>query len=163
MRRTRVGAELADLESLYRDRFRAFAALAAAILGDASEGFDVVQDSFVTAVRTRRRFRGDGPLEAWVWRIVLNRARDRRRKDRRRERLEPAGPVSSNGHHDDADVRLVLARLPRRQREAIFLRYYAGLDYARIAQVLGISSGSVGATLHAAHASLRRMMEVSHE
>lgn len=79
------------------------------------------------------------------------------------ERLEPATPASSNGHHEDADVRLVLARLPRRQREAIFLRYYAGLDYARIAQVLGISSGSVGATLHAAHASLRRMVEVSHE
>jgi RNA polymerase sigma-70 factor (ECF subfamily) len=158
-----VGAELADLESLYRERFGAFAAFAAAIVGDANEGFDVVQDSFVTAVRTRRRFRGDGPLEAWVWRIVLNHARDRRRKDRRRERLEPATPASSNGHHEDADVRLMLARLPRRQREAIFLRYYAGLDYARIALVLGISTGSVGATLHSAHASLRRMVEVSHE
>jgi RNA polymerase sigma factor CnrH len=73
-----VGAELADLESLYRSRFRAFAALAAAVAGDSTEAFDIVQDSFVTAVRKRRRFRGDAPLAAWVWRIVLNRARDRR-------------------------------------------------------------------------------------
>jgi DNA-directed RNA polymerase specialized sigma24 family protein len=57
-----VGTELAELETLYRERFRAFAALAAAVVGDPSEAFDVVQDSFVTAVRKRRRFRGDGPL-----------------------------------------------------------------------------------------------------
>jgi RNA polymerase sigma factor (sigma-70 family) len=67
---------------------------------------------------------------------------------------------STNGHHDDADVRLLVARLPRRQREVIFLRYYGGLDYASIAHVLGISSGSVGATLHAAHGSLRTMTEI---
>jgi RNA polymerase sigma-70 factor (ECF subfamily) len=157
-----VGAELADLESLYRRRFRAFAALAAAVVGDANEAFDVVQDSFVMAVRRRGRFRGDAPLEAWVWRIVLNRARDRRRRRAREWRLEPPAPVAStNGHHADADVRLLLARLPRRQRETIFLRHYAGHDYEAIGAVLGISSGSVGATLHAAHAALRRMVEVT--
>jgi RNA polymerase sigma-70 factor (ECF subfamily) len=159
-----VGAELADLESLYRSRFRAFAALAAAVAGDSTEAFDIVQDSFVTAVRKRRRFRGDAPLEAWVWRIVLNRARDRRREHSRRTRLESGGPVASeNGHRADADVRLLLTRLPRRQRETVFLRYYAGLDYESIAHVLGISSGSVGATLHAAHAALRGMVEVADE
>jgi DNA-directed RNA polymerase specialized sigma24 family protein len=35
---------------------------------------DVVQEAFATAVRKRRSFRGDGPLEAWGWRIVLDTA-----------------------------------------------------------------------------------------
>jgi RNA polymerase sigma-70 factor, ECF subfamily len=153
-----VGADVDELESLYRDRFRAFAALATAVVGSASEAYDVVQDAFVTAVRKRRSYRGDGPLEAWVWRIVLNRARDARRR-RRPDELDPA--AATNGHQADADVRLLVAKLPARQREAIFLHYYAGLDYAAIAEVLGISTGTVGATLHSARAALREVMEVA--
>lgn len=153
-----MGADVDELESLYRDRFRAFAALATAVVGNAGEAYDVVQDAFVTAVRKRRAYRGDGALEAWVWRIVLNKARDARRRQRLDE-LDPA--TATNGHHADADVRLLITRLPARQREAIFLRYYAGLDYAAIAEVLGVSTGTVGATLHSARAALREVMEVA--
>ena len=116
-----------------------------------------MQDAFVTAVRQRRRFRGDGPLEAWVWRIVLNKARDVRR---RRLRPEPSTPMSHNGHRGDAETRLLLSRLPTRQREAIFLRYYAGLDYRAIGEILGITAGTVGATLSVAREALRDMVEV---
>ena len=61
-----MGADVDELESLYRDRFRAFAALATAVVGNAGEAYDVVQDAFVTAVRKRGAYRGDGALEAWV-------------------------------------------------------------------------------------------------
>jgi len=53
----------------------------------------------------------------------------------------------------------LLAELPERQREAIFLRYYADLDYEAIAELLGISAGTVAATLHAAHSALRERLE----
>jgi RNA polymerase sigma-70 factor (ECF subfamily) len=60
-----------------------------------------------------------------------------------------------------ADVRSALSALPERQRVALFLRYYADLDYQSIADVTGVSEGTVGATLHAAHRSLReRLKEV---
>jgi RNA polymerase sigma factor (sigma-70 family) len=49
--------------------------------------------------------------------------------------------------------------LPERQRLALFLRYYADLDYAAIAAALGISPGTVGALLHTARTSLRRTLE----
>jgi RNA polymerase sigma factor (sigma-70 family) len=45
--------------------------------------------------------------------------------------------------------------LPERQRLALFLRYYADLDYRTIADTLGIRPGTVAATLNAAHATLR--------
>lgn len=52
-----------------------------------------------------------------------------------------------------------IARLPERQRLALFLRYYADLDYESIATALQVSSGTVGATLNAAHTSLRRLLQ----
>ena len=50
-------------------------------------------------------------------------------------------------------------RLPERQRLVVFLRYYADLDYRTIGQAAGIASGTVAATLSAAHASLRLDLE----
>jgi RNA polymerase sigma factor (sigma-70 family) len=50
--------------------------------------------------------------------------------------------------------------LPERQRVAVFLRYWADLDYRAIAEVLEVEVGTVSATLSAAHQSLRRSQEV---
>ena len=52
-----------------------------------------------------------------------------------------------------------LALLPERQRLILFLHYYADLDYATIAEAIGISTGTVGATLHTARANMRRRLE----
>ena len=52
-----------------------------------------------------------------------------------------------------------IRRLPERQRLTLFLRYYADLDYAAIADVLGVSPGTVGASLHAAHNALEARLQ----
>jgi RNA polymerase sigma-70 factor (ECF subfamily) len=117
-----------------------------------------VQDAFATAVRKRGSFRGAGPLEAWVWRIVLNAARTEVRRTRPAVDLDE--PAAGNGHPErDVELRVALARLPERQRTAVFLRYYADLDYAAIGEALGISAGTVAATLNAAHTALRTRLE----
>jgi RNA polymerase sigma-70 factor (ECF subfamily) len=156
----RGGASLGDLEALYRSRFDVFARVAASVTGDPERALDAVQEGFATAVRKRDSFRGDGPLEAWVWRIVLNAARSDVR--RRVPSAEGDGLVIGNGHREhDAELRVALSRLPERQRTAVFLRYYADLDYAAIGEALGITGGTVAATLNAAHAALRtRLQEV---
>jgi DNA-directed RNA polymerase specialized sigma24 family protein len=75
----RRGVGLDELEALYRGRFEVFERLAAGVMGDSERARDVVQEAFATAVRKRRSFRREGPLEAWVWRIVLNAARSEAR------------------------------------------------------------------------------------
>jgi RNA polymerase sigma factor (sigma-70 family) len=55
-----------------------------------------------------------------------------------------------------------VAGLPERQRLALFLRYYADLDYQSIAATLGVAPGTVGATLNAAHAALRNSLKEAH-
>jgi RNA polymerase sigma-70 factor, ECF subfamily len=154
----RRGANLEELEALYRSRFDVFARVAASVTGDAERARDAVQEAFATAVRKRGSFRRDGPLEAWVWRIVLNAARS----DIRRSltAVDYDEPAAANGHPErDAELRVALARLPERQRIAVFLRYYADLDYAAIGEALGIRTGTVSATLNAAHAALRSRLE----
>lgn len=147
-----------DLETLYRDRFGAFLSTVTALLGDAEEARDVVQDSFATALKQRERHTGAGSLEAWVWRIVVNRALDRRRARARGPQLQAEVQEASalNGGYDEAAiVRAQLLALPDRQRLAVFLRYYADLDYETIARVLEISPGTVGAALNHARRTLR--------
>ena len=155
----RKGATPADLENLYRHRFEHFARVASAICGDVDRGRDAVQAAFTTAVRKRRSFRGSGPVEAWVWRIVVNEAR----RIAREPLAEPLGTIdrpSVNGHGDNQlGLRAWIAALPARQREALFLRYYADLDYRAIADVLGIEVGTVSATLSTAHEALRKRLE----
>jgi RNA polymerase sigma-70 factor (ECF subfamily) len=141
-----------ELEALYRAKLPEFRRVATAITGERELGSDAVQEAFATAVRKRRSFRGDGTLEAWVWRIVVNVARDVRR--RRPALAEPREPAT-NGH---APV-LPLDLLTERQREIVFLHYYADLDYASIADALAISPGTVGATLNAARTTLRHALE----
>jgi len=140
--------------------------VATALTGNVDSGREAVHDGFVNAVRSRSQFHGRGTLGGWVWKAVVNSALSRQRHDR----LRPADgledvyePVSDLPPDAEVfvDVREAVSALPERQRVALFLRYYADLDYQSIAVVIGVSEGTVGATLHAAHRALReRLKEV---
>lgn len=149
-----------ELEDLYRGRYRHFLRVATAIVGDEATGHDAVQEGFAQALREQKSFRREGPLEAWVWRTVVNAAlAARRRRVARREAPEAAGIPNANGHADESAVRTWVAALPERQRLAVYLRYYADLDYRAIAEALGVEVGTVSATLSSAHQALRQSMK----
>jgi RNA polymerase sigma-70 factor, ECF subfamily len=146
---------LAELEALYRARYPVFLRVARAVgIDDAA---DAVHDAFMQAVRNRRSYRGEGTLEAWVWRMVVNAALKRRREPPRGAPPDEPVELRENGFGDP--VRALIAALPERQRLVLFLRHYADLDYAAIAAILEIKEGTVGATLHAAHAALRGALD----
>jgi len=131
-------------------------------MGDVELAHDAVQDAFARALRGRSSYRGTGSVEGWVWRTVVNAARNARR-DRPPSHLplDELGDEtpSVNGQAPPGDVRAMIAALPERQRLVLFLRYYADLDYRAIADALEIRQGTVGATLNQAHAALRRLLQ----
>ena len=148
----------ADLARLYEDSYPRFLRVATAMLGDSEQARDAVHDAFVRAVSGIERFRGDSSLETWVWRILTNACLTEQRREVAMvadpgERPEPVAP------DDWTEVRRAVAGLPERQRTILFLRHYADLDYERIASTLGIEHGTVAATLHAAHAKLRDILQ----
>ena len=157
------GASLNELRGIYERRLGHFRRVAAAIVGDRETAEDVVQSAFVSAVRARESFARVGPLEAWVWRIVVNAARDARAPAD--APLDVEAEAAASGEPIDGRrelVRAAVEQLPERQRLILFLRYYADLDYRSIGETLSISDGTVAATLNAAHARLRQLlMEVT--
>jgi RNA polymerase sigma-70 factor (ECF subfamily) len=153
------GATVEELESLYRADLPRFVRAATAIVGDEGAGRDAVQEAFVQAVRKRTGYKDEAPLQTWVWRIVINEALAlRRRRASEFERVSESETTRSTNHvpEQDAAVRAWVAALPERQRLAVFLRYFADLDYQSIAVALEVEVGTVSATLATAHAALRR-------
>ena len=155
-------ATVEAIGTLYQRRYHVFLRVAEAIVGEPELATDVVQDAFARAIRSRLDYRGEGTLEGWVWRTVVNTARNARR-DRAPEHLPlhelAAEGERRNGRPLDWQVRALVAALPERQRLVLFLRYYADLDYRAIAEALAIEPGTVGATLSHAHATIRRALE----
>ena len=155
---------LAEIAAVYQAGFGRFLRVAAAILGDVERARDVVQDAFARAIVRRRDYRGDGSLDAWLWKIVVNHARNCRRHESPVTRLDDRPSLAETAPTADAanaGLRRMIASLPERQRTALFLRYYADLDYGQIAHALGIRPGTVGATLNAARRTLREQLEAS--
>lgn len=152
---------LVELERLYTSRHARFRRVAFALLRDQEEAREAVQEAFARAVGARASFRGEGELEAWVWRTLTNICLDAKRQDARRNGAGAVAPepVMDESGALDERVRAAVGLLPERQRVVLFLRYYADLPYDGIGEVLGIERGTVAATLHAAHASLRQTMK----
>jgi DNA-directed RNA polymerase specialized sigma24 family protein len=156
---------MADIEAAYTERYAAFLRVASTIVGDPDLGRDAVQDGFARAIQRRRDFRGDGSLDGWLWRTVVNVARDVRRSRRNltfTDELPERGVVGGDVWEDTlGDLRVGVAALPERQRLVLFLRYFADLSYAEIAEALEIRVGTVSATLNCAHRALRDAMPVA--
>jgi RNA polymerase sigma factor (sigma-70 family) len=153
-----MGAHTSEIERLYRAKRAGFRNGAAALLGDRDLARDVVQDGFVQAIARRGTFRG-GSLEAWVWQIIKRKALDRRR-------APLAGPLEDHFDPDllissaaDPDLAAAIRALPPRRRLIVFLRYFADLPYDAIAELAGITPGTVGAALTQAHEELRGALQ----
>ncbi|MGZ5417565.1 MAG: RNA polymerase sigma factor [Nocardioides sp.] len=118
----------------------------AALLGD-EDPEDVVQEAFCKLYNARTRLRGPNPVP-YLNRIIVNEVRDRHRRRgvaRRDAHLLVAADVAPTGL-DTGDREAVLdamAALPRRQREALVLRYWLDLPLAEIAEAMGVRVGTV--------------------
>ena len=141
------------IEALYRERYVRFRDGVATITGDRESARDVVQETFARALRGRRGFRGEGSLEAWVWRIALRTAREHLRR-RGTPSLNGAVPAELVEPERDPELAEALRSLPPKRRLIVFLRYFADLPYAEIGELCGVSEGTVGATLAQARAVL---------
>lgn len=142
-------------EQFFHGRFGRAVQLAERILGSRAAAEDVAAEAFARAFARWPRVRTLPHRDGWVLRVTTNLAIDAAR--RKRPTVQPAALSSSA---DDATVLRValaaaLGKLPRRQREAVALRYLSGLSEAEVALALGISAGAVKAHIHRGVRGLR--------
>lgn len=127
---------------------------------------DAVQEAFVKAHHALPRFRTGAAFRPWVLRIVANEARNQRRRSSRQTDLAVrqagrAGDWSATpeeagvGEDDRRRLAAAVSALPDRDREAIALRWFAGLSEAEMAVALGCRPGTVKSRLSRALDRLR--------
>jgi RNA polymerase sigma-70 factor, ECF subfamily len=152
--------------------------LAFHLLGNRDEALDLSQDVFMRVFRTLPQFRGHSQLRTWIYRIVVNQARNRQRWWRRRHRAsqvsldqhlethaEPSGNPQVAPDNVLAQKRLAsqlrraLDALPFDQRSVIVLREIDGLSYDEIAFSLGVTLGTVKSRLTRARQALRDVLQ----
>jgi RNA polymerase sigma-70 factor (ECF subfamily) len=145
------------IEELYRERYVGFRNALATVTGSEESARDAVQEGFARALARRRQFRGDGPLAAWVWRIVLRAALEgQSRGELPLDEIVDPGLVSPERNPVLAEA---LSSLSPRRRLIVFLRYFADFSYAEIAVACDVSEGTVAATLAQAHQALAAFLE----
>jgi RNA polymerase sigma factor (sigma-70 family) len=151
-----VGTSAKELELLYRNRYGAFRNGLAPLCGGFERAHDAVQEAFARALRERDRFRDEGSLEGWVWRIAFRVALDEHRNGHEVELNEAFECVAVPEPERDRELANALRRLPVRRKLVVFLRHFADLSYAEIAELCEISEGTVAATLAHAYGDLAK-------
>lgn len=135
---------------------------ARALARDQETADDLVQDTMVRALRAEHLFHG-GDLRTWLFTILLNLDRNRRRGLARRpvlaviEDVDPAAPPASDG--TGRDIARGLAMMPPEQREVLLLVTLEGMSYREAADVQGVPIGTVMSRLSRARTMLRSHIE----
>lgn len=159
----REGVDLAYEELLNRFQQQVYT-LAVRLLNDPAEAADVVQEVFLKVFRNISSFRGQSTLKTWIYRITVNEAHNARRwffRHKRREVELDTGPEESRNwkeiipdrNRSPFDIALegeqhslleaALDRINPIFREAVVLRDVTDLSYEEIAEILGVSLGTV--------------------
>ncbi|MEO3795398.1 sigma-70 family RNA polymerase sigma factor [Nonomuraea sp. B10E15] len=154
-----------DVASIFAEHHVGLVRLALIMLGDQASAEDVVQEAFARTHAGRGRLRDADKALAYVRSAVLNGCRSvlRRRATAFRRAVPYEPPVWSAESaamlgEERREVLLALRELPRRQREALTLRYYFDLTDQEVADTMRISAGTARSTIARGLAALGRAL-----
>lgn len=147
-------------EAFFRAEHPRVVALGMAITGSSELAKDLAQEAFLRAYRDWERLSSYDRPEQWVRRVAVNLAMDdhRRRRTARRavERIPPSPPLVPDLVADEWWH--VVRELPERQRAAVALHYLDDLPVVEVARLLGVTDGTVKASLAHARATLAKRL-----
>jgi RNA polymerase sigma-70 factor, ECF subfamily len=158
------------LEELLRRHQPRIIAVCRRMTGNAADGADAAQEALIAVVRGLHRFDGRSSFGTWVYRIAVNASLDELRRRRPVDSLD-----DDERHHEEpstrslesaVDDRLALSgavgALPEEFKVAVILRDIGDLDYAEIADVLGVAVGTVKSRIARGRALLARQLGNQH-
>ena len=156
------------LEQLLRNNYDLVHSVCRRLTGGDVDAADAAQEAMIAIVRHLSRFDGRSRFATWAYRIAVNASIDELRRRSRRpttglDELSASSTVGGSGGPgsrgsdasiDRVDIESALMRLPVDFRAPVVLRDLCGLDYAEIAEVLGLPPGTVRSRIARARASL---------
>jgi RNA polymerase sigma-70 factor, ECF subfamily len=169
MAQIRSGSQTAYRRLVHRHLKRTFG-LARRLCGNEAEAEDIVQDAFLQVWQRRSQWTDEGArFTTWLYRVVVNRCIDHKRRPISQELDAVAEPPDASPdavstiHRQQIAARLsdAQSKLTPQQRAAITLFYYENLTNADIAIVMQISVGAVESLLKRARQQLRLLLRAS--
>ena len=175
----------ANEDAAYDELVRTYSAsifhVAYRMLGESAEASDVVQEIFLKVFRNIGGFKGEAALKTWIFRIAFSEILNRLRWWKRRHRFstvslddQPNGNGSGAGYtvpssgptpeqalqskEQETAIQQALGRLSGEHRSIIVLRDIEGFSYNEIADVLGVSIGTVKSRLARARGDLKKSL-----
>jgi RNA polymerase sigma-70 factor, ECF subfamily len=135
---------------------------ARALTRDADIADDLVQDTLVRALRSERLFHG-GDIRSWLYTILTNLNRNRRRSLARRPSISPLNendePGANGTEAEGRDIERALSGLVEEQRSALLLVMLEGLTYREVAEIQGVPIGTVMSRLARARAHIKSSID----
>lgn len=141
---------------------------------DPAEAEDVLQIVYLKVLEGKARFNGTASFKTWLFAVIRKTASDQRRKNLLRAltmlKAAERRPVADRAEYPDESAyraeiqsmfRRALARLPRRQREALELVFYHELNIQEAAAVMRVSLGSARTHYERGKKRLRQLLEES--
>ena len=163
---------VADFEQVVEQHSDLVYNVALKMMGRPEDAEEVAQDALLSAYRAYGRFRGDSKITTWLYRITVNAALMRLRKEKKERTLERTGleDVEIPDWSDTPDrfvsnselgdrLREGIEMLPDDFRAAVILRDVEGLSNAEAADVLDITVSSFKSRLHRGRVLLRKHLE----
>ena len=152
-------------EEVVRTAMKRAYAVAAGILGNAEDAYDLSQEAFMAAHRARATFDLERPFFPWFYRILRNRCLNYLRKKAGRREVSIDLLIEKPGRSESPDRGVMkkeraealwkaIQDLTPEHREIVILRSFQELSYREIAETLGISEGTVMSRLYYARRSL---------
>ncbi len=153
-----------EFETFFLDNYDGVLRLLIVMTGSREHATDATQEAFIRAHARWSKIRHYDSPAAWVRRIAINRSRDTFRSDRRRRSRELAQPTTELSQPSEAVESLavaldMLAPLSPRQREVASLFYIDDRSVTEIADILGLSEGTVKSHLSEARSTLRSAVD----
>ena len=146
-----------DYERVYRAAF-------VFLGGDRQGAEDAAQEAFSRAYARWSRLRGKDNLLGWTIVTCINICKRSTRRRRFFSSEDPTQIAVSNGDVDDrVDLVAALQSLPERQRQVAVLHYVGGYTQAAVAELLGLSEGTIKSHLFRARTAVRRKLELESE
>ena len=156
-----VSADVGSFDVTYRRELPTMIALATTMTGDTHLGADIAYEAMLRLYREWTRVGAMERPGAWVRRVVINLAIDARRSRMRESlaisRLNP-NPTTDAAEPTSEQFWIAVRALPDRQRAAIALHYIDDMAVADIADVLGVTVGTVKTSLFYARRSLAKTL-----
>ena len=160
-------AESSWIEPLVLALYRPTIQLATLLVRDYSVAQDIVQEAFVRVWLSPRTPREINAFRPWLYKTVVNLARDHQRRQTRWARLRfgraaSADPMDvAEGREVDAELGDAIRGLSPREREAVYIRFFEDAPFDEVGRIIGVRTGTARVLVHRALAKLRRRLDPS--